>query len=75
MDLFLGCVTESFLVQAMVSALPSSQNSIVEMFFLYMQQNSPAVSGPFPVFSGTYTFVTVTIRLNYCLGSSVDPSP
>lgn len=35
------CVIESFLVQAMVSSLPSSQNSIVEMFFLDVQQNSP----------------------------------
>lgn len=61
----------------MVSSLPSSQNSIVEMFFLYVQQNSPAISVPFLVFTGTYTFVIVTIRLKYylpALKSSVDRS-
>lgn len=69
------CVTESFLVQAMVSSLPSSQNNIIDMFFLYMQQNSPALSVPFLVFIETYTFVIITTRLKHylpALESSLD---
>lgn len=69
------CVTERLLVQPVIPTF-LSQNSVVELFFLYMQQNSPVLSVRLLVFSGTHALVTITISLEYfltCPRSSIDP--